>query len=77
MVEGPDAGLQALEPLRNEPALRHYYLLPAARADMLRRLGRGSEAADSYRQALEERCTEPERRFLSKRLNALKGDEVS
>jgi RNA polymerase sigma-70 factor (ECF subfamily) len=73
MVEGPAAGLQALDPLRNEPALRRYYLLPAARADMLRRLGRGSEAADCYLQALEERCTEPERRFLVKRLNALKG----
>jgi RNA polymerase sigma-70 factor (ECF subfamily) len=77
MVEGPGAGLDALEPLSAEPSLRHYYLLPAARADMLRRLGRGSEAADSYRQALEERCTEPERRFLFKRLNALKGEAVS
>jgi RNA polymerase sigma-70 factor (ECF subfamily) len=77
MVEGPLAGLDALEPLFAEPSLRHYYLLPAARADIFRRMGRGSEAADSYRQALEERCTEPERRFLVKRLNALKGEVVS
>ncbi len=76
MVEGPEAGLDALEPLRSLPALRHYYLLPAARADMLRRLGRASEAAESYREALAERCTEPERRFLLKRLEELSRDQV-
>jgi RNA polymerase sigma-70 factor (ECF subfamily) len=77
MVAGPEAGLAALEPLSAEPALRHYYLLPAARADMLRRLGRPREAARCYRQALEERSTEPERRFLFKRLNAMKGEEIT
>ena len=74
MVEGPEAGLEALEPLRDLSSLRHYYLLPAARADMLRRLGRGVEAADSYHEALAERCTEPERRFLLKRLQELGPD---
>ena len=76
MVAGPEAGLDALEPLRFLPSLRHYYLLPAARADMLRRLGRASEAAESYREALAERCTEPERRFLLKRLDELGRDQV-
>jgi RNA polymerase sigma-70 factor (ECF subfamily) len=77
MVDGPGAGLAALEPICEETSLRHYYLLPAARADMLRRLGRGNEVAESYRQALDERCTEPERRFLFRRLHALKGEVVS
>ena len=76
MVEGPDPGLAALESLCAKPSLRRYYLLPAARADMLRRLGRTSEAADCYRQALDERSTEPERRFLLKRLHELKGDNA-
>jgi RNA polymerase sigma-70 factor (ECF subfamily) len=76
MVEGPEAGLDALEPLRSLPALRHYYLLPAARADMLRRLGRATEAAESYHEALADRCTEPERRFLLKRLDELSRDPV-
>jgi RNA polymerase sigma-70 factor (ECF subfamily) len=76
MVDGPKMGLAALEPLGAEPSLEHYYLLPAARADMLRRLGRTGEAIHYYSRALEERCTEPERRFLFKRLEALKGEQV-
>jgi RNA polymerase sigma-70 factor (ECF subfamily) len=68
MVEGPEAGLQALDALHHDPALRNYYLLPATRADMLLRLGQREEAEACYRQALGSQCTEPERRFLLKRL---------
>jgi RNA polymerase sigma-70 factor, ECF subfamily len=48
--------------------LAGYYLLPATRADLLRRLGREQEAAAAYREALELAPTEAERRFLGRRL---------
>ncbi|HEV2087747.1 MAG TPA: hypothetical protein VGR21_05505 [Cryptosporangiaceae bacterium] len=46
-------------------------LLPAARADLLRRLGRNDEAADAYREALATAGNEPERAFLRRRLAEL------
>lgn len=70
MVHGPEAGLQALDSIQNDPALRGYYLLPATRADLLLRLGRRDEAASCYRDALALLCTEPEQRFLLRRLAA-------
>lgn len=73
MVEGVEAGLRAVEALGREPAMRGYRLLPAVRADLLRRLGRDGEAAEAYRQALAHPCTEPERRFLEARLGAVEG----
>jgi RNA polymerase sigma-70 factor, ECF subfamily len=54
----------AAEPLAAEGALRNFHLLAAARADMLRRLGRHVEAADAYREALALVGNEPERHFL-------------
>jgi RNA polymerase sigma-70 factor (ECF subfamily) len=45
-----------------------YHLLPAARADLLRRLGRTAEAAAAYRQALALAGNGPERAFLQRRL---------
>lgn len=71
MVEGPQAALRALEELDSDPAMKSYYLLPAVRADFLRRLGRTTEADLYYRQALSRPCTDPERRFLTKRLENL------
>jgi RNA polymerase sigma-70 factor (ECF subfamily) len=68
MVRGPQAGLDALEAVRDDPALRRYYLLRAVQADLLRRLGREAEAAEEYRAALALPCSEPERRFLLQRL---------
>ena len=70
-VEGPAAGLDALEP--HAWALRGYYLLHATRADLLLRLGRSAEAGEAYRAALACRCSEPERRFLQGRLQACHG----
>lgn len=67
MAEGPIAGLKLLDQLAASPELVDYYLLPAARADLLRRLGRQSEAADSYRRALSLAPTTA-RNFLSRRL---------
>lgn len=48
--------------------MRDYHLLHATWADFLRRLGRSSEAADAYREALNLARTDPERRYLIKRL---------
>ncbi|HYZ54629.1 MAG TPA: DUF6596 domain-containing protein [Streptosporangiaceae bacterium] len=67
MRDGPQAGLTALDAL-DANALRGYHLLPAARADLLRRLGRTAEAATAYRAALELAGNERERAFLHKRL---------
>jgi RNA polymerase sigma-70 factor (ECF subfamily) len=73
MVHCPDAGLRALDAIQDDPALRSYYLLPATRADLLLRLGRRDEAARCYRDALAMLCTEPEQRFLLRRLAACGG----
>jgi RNA polymerase sigma-70 factor (ECF subfamily) len=70
-AEGPDVGLAALEPLLSEPALAGYGYLQAARADLLRRLGRGDEARVAYEEALLLTENAVERRFLSERLSAL------
>ncbi len=69
MCEGPAAGLRLIE--RLEPALAGYHLLPAARADLLRRLGRHEEAARAYGEALAKAGTDAERRFLQRRLREL------
>jgi len=66
--DGPEAGLGALASLDGDPRLAFYYLLPSVRGDFLRRAGRGAEAADAYRQALELVPTAAERRFLERRL---------
>lgn len=68
MAEGPAAGLLLVEQLEQSGALSDYYLLPATRADLLRRLGRREQAAGAYRRALELAPTDAERRYLSKRL---------
>ncbi len=74
MVEGSEVALASLDELGAEPAMKNYYLLPAVRADFLRRLGRGAEAAACYREALACPCTEPERRYLLGRIEELKTD---
>ena len=71
MVEGPHAGLALIE--RLTPELEEYHLLHAARADLLRRLGSLSEAATSYRRALELTANESERRYLNRRLQEIGG----
>ncbi len=70
MSDGPASGLRLLDALAAEGALADFHLLAAARADMLRRLGRHAEAADAYREALALVGNEPERRFLEGRLQA-------
>jgi RNA polymerase sigma-70 factor (ECF subfamily) len=74
MAEGPAAGLQLVEELAAAGALAGYHLLPATRADLLRRLDRRSEAAAAYREALELATTDAERRYLTRRLGEM-GDQ--
>jgi RNA polymerase sigma-70 factor (ECF subfamily) len=68
MADGPGAGLQILDAIPDGGPLRRYHLLAATRADLLRRLGRFDLAAEQYRLAYQQANTEPERRFLARRL---------
>ncbi len=68
MAEGCEAGLALVEQLEQRGELNGYYLLAAARADMLRRLERWEPAACAYRTALKQATQEADRRFLSRRL---------
>jgi RNA polymerase sigma-70 factor, ECF subfamily len=68
MAEGPAAGLLLLDGLEEKPELREYYLLPAARGDLLRRLQLWSEAALAYRRALALAGNDAARSFLARRL---------
>jgi RNA polymerase sigma-70 factor (ECF subfamily) len=76
MAKGPAAGLRLLDELVAADALPRYHLLPAARADLLRRLERWQEAADAYGDALALVGNDAERRFLERRLQEVlsKGD---
>jgi len=76
LAEGPAAGLAALDRI-GDSALRGYHLLPAARAEFLRRLGRGTEAAVEYRRALRLADNPREQAFLAARLAACEADEGS
>jgi RNA polymerase sigma-70 factor (ECF subfamily) len=71
MSQGPEAGLRLMDPLKDE--LAGYHLWHAARADLLRRLGNTKAAATAYRHALALVGSEPERRFLEKRLAQVAG----
>jgi RNA polymerase sigma factor (sigma-70 family) len=67
LAQGPAAGLAALDAI-DAGALRGYHLLPAARADFLRRLERWTEAVAEYRRALALADNARERSFLAARL---------
>ena len=68
MAHGPAAGLAIVDDLRAVPSLRDYRILPATRADLLRRLGRLDEARAEYERALELTENRAERAFLERRL---------
>jgi RNA polymerase sigma-70 factor (ECF subfamily) len=71
MAHSLEAGLALIDGLAASGELRDFHLLHAARADILRRLGRNTEAAEAYRESLELARTEAERRYLDKRLREL------
>ncbi len=68
MARGADVALPLVDALAGE--LSSYHLWHAARADLLRRLGRLDDAAAAYREALALAGSEPERRFLQRRIDA-------
>jgi RNA polymerase sigma-70 factor, ECF subfamily len=72
MYEGPEQGLCLIDDLLAREELANYHLAYSARADLCRRLGRLAEARASYEKALALARQEPERRFLSGRLEELK-----
>ena len=72
MYEGPEQGLHLIDDLLAGEELANYPLAYSARADLCRRLGRLPEARASYEKALSLTRQEPERRFLSGRLEELK-----
>jgi RNA polymerase sigma-70 factor (ECF subfamily) len=68
MVDGPEAGLADIEAIEQDGRLAGYRYLPAARADLLRRLGRNGDAARAYLAALDLTAGEAERAFLARRI---------
>jgi RNA polymerase sigma-70 factor (ECF subfamily) len=68
MAGGPQAGLELIDAI---DSLDRYYLFHSARADLLRRLGRGDEAADAYERAYELAPSDVERDFLRARIEQL------
>jgi RNA polymerase sigma-70 factor (ECF subfamily) len=68
MADGPAVGLRLVQELAEGP-LAGYHLLPATRADFLRRLERRLEAQTAYEEALELATTDAERLYLQKRLH--------
>ena len=67
-VHGPEAGLAAVAPLERDRHMRRYHLLLAVRGQLLLDLGRMSQAADAFKAALACECSQPERRFLERKL---------
>lgn len=71
MADGISAGLALVDELAESGKLDGYYLLPATRADLLRRDGRLAEATASYAEAVKLAPTDAERRYLTARLRSL------
>ncbi|GAA4980228.1 RNA polymerase sigma factor [Actinopolymorpha pittospori] len=71
MTDGVPAGLALVDELTASGRLEGYHLLPATRADLLRRADRTDEARRAYEEALELAPTEAERRYLTSRLREL------
>lgn len=71
MAFGPVAGLELVDVLLAEPALKHYHLLPSVRGDLLAKLGRHAEASTEFTRAAALTRNVRERRFLLGRAAAL------
>ena len=67
-VHGAAAGLAALDPLDHDPLLRHYHLLLSVRGQLLLDVDRRAEARAAFEAALACECSDPERRFLERKL---------
>ena len=74
MAFGPEAGLELVDAIADEPSLAGYHLFPAVRGDLLERLGRRTEAAEAFLQAASLTRNERERQVLAGRAVACVGD---
>jgi RNA polymerase sigma factor (sigma-70 family) len=72
MADGPAAGLELVDALADEPALKTYHLLPSVRGDLLAKLGRYDEARDEFQRAATLTRNERERRLLLDRVAAIR-----
>ena len=70
MAYGPQAGLDVVDTITGEPTLRNYHLLPSVRGDLLRKLGRFSEARHEFEQAAALTRNTRERKLLLERASA-------
>ncbi len=68
MVQGAEQGLAACDSIPDQSTMSGYYLLAATKGELLRRAGRHSEAVRSFREALDLASSDPERRFLGRRI---------
>ncbi|MBC6463552.1 RNA polymerase sigma factor [Actinomadura sp. HBU206391] len=77
MVDGPATALAEVEALEQDKRLAGYRYLPAIKADLLRRLGRGADAAGAYERAITLADNDAERAFLAARLAETDGTMAS
>ena len=70
MASGPQAGLDVVDALMDEPALRDYHLLPSVRGDLLKKLGRVDEARREFERAASMTRNTRERTLLLERASA-------
>lgn len=73
MAFGPEAGLEIVEPLRDEPSLRSYHLLPSVFGDFFFKLGRFERARAEFERAAEMAQNERDRELLRKRAGLCSG----
>jgi predicted RNA polymerase sigma factor len=71
MAYGPAAGLEVVDAVADEPALKDYHLLPSVRGDLLQKLGRPEEAEREFRRAAEMTENARERALLLDRATAV------
>lgn len=76
MAYGPQAALALVDQLAAEPALQSYHLLPSVRGDLLRKLGRTSEARAEFERAAELTSNERERQLVADRARAADPDDA-
>ena len=72
MRDGPETGLALIDAILVRGDLTDYHLAHAARGDLCRRIGRMEDAISAYERALELATQEPERRFITRRLEELR-----
>jgi len=70
MAFGPEAGLELIDRIKDEPALQNYHLLPSVRGDLLEKAGRPEEASAEFKRAAELTQNERERKLLLKRAHS-------